>query len=228
MLGGAIKRPAAATPVIVRHTAEVVCGNNGVVPKPKERFSGEELTFVASADHPIKVINLTTGARTQIISGTIDGNSAITMKNPKMLGDEVEVPTVKGDHLRLFWEEEVTDDASKTTAVEVTISPDTFPGTYRVVGDTFMRSEKTGKDEPFQFVINKAKVLSEVTITLEAEGDPSTFEMQLNVLRDNSGGDQEMMKLVRYSVSSSTSGEKEYDRGSIGTSGSNSNSGGGG
>lgn len=40
----------------------------------------------------------------------------------------------------------------------------------RVVGDTFMRSEKTGKDEAFQFVINKAKVLSEVTITLEAEG----------------------------------------------------------
>lgn len=47
----------------------------------------------------------------------------------------------------------------------------------RVVGDTFMRSEKTGKDEAFQFVINKAKVLSEVTITLEAEGDPSTNKM---------------------------------------------------
>ena len=38
----------------------------------------------------------------------------------------------------------------------------------RVVGDTFMRSEATGKDEAFQFVIGKAKVLSEVTITLEA------------------------------------------------------------
>ena len=44
----------------------------------------------------------------------------------------------------------------------------------RVVGDTFMRSQATGKDEAFQFVIGKAKVLSEVTITLEAEGDPST------------------------------------------------------
>lgn len=48
------------------------------------------------------------------------------------------------------------------------------PGTYKIVGDTFMRSEKTGKDEPFQFIIGKAKVASEVTITLEAEGDPST------------------------------------------------------
>lgn len=44
----------------------------------------------------------------------------------------------------------------------------------KVVGDTFMRSEKTGKDEAFQFVIGKAKVLSNTTITLQAEGDPST------------------------------------------------------
>lgn len=40
-----------------------------------------------------------------------------------------------------------------------------------------MRSYKTGKDEAFQFIINKAKVSSEVTITLEAEGDPSTNNM---------------------------------------------------
>jgi hypothetical protein len=65
-----------------------------------------------------------------------------------------------------------------------------------------MRSEKTGKDEPFQFIINKAKVQSNVTLTLQAEGDPSTFEMTLNVLRDG----QEMMKLVRYNVLNSTEG----------------------
>ena len=49
-----------------------------------------------------------------------------------------------------------------------------FPGTYRIVGDTFMRSEATLKDEAFQFIIGKAKVLSNTTITLQAEGDPST------------------------------------------------------
>lgn len=73
--------------------------------------------------------------------------------------------------------------------------------TYRVIGDTFIRSEKTGKDEAFQFQIGKAKVSSEVTITLEAEGDPSTFSMTLNVLRStNDEGKDEMMKLVRYST----------------------------
>ena len=58
--------------------------------------------------------------------------------------------------------------------MEITISPNTFPGAYRVVGETFIRSEETGKDEAFQFIIPKAKVQSSVTLTLEAEGDPST------------------------------------------------------
>ena len=79
-----------------------------------------------------------------------------------------------------------------------------------------MRSQETGKDEPMQFVINKAKVQSNVTITLQAEGDPSTFEMTLNVLRStNERGENEMMKLVRYNIGSSESGTSEDDYGSI-------------
>lgn len=62
---------------------------------------------------------------------------------------------------------EVQDDAV------IEISANTFPGTYYVVGETFARSEASGKDEEFQFIIPKAKVLSENTLTLEAEGDPS-------------------------------------------------------
>lgn len=42
-----------------------------------------------------------------------------------------------------------------------------------VMGDTFARSEITGEDEYFQFILPKAKVTSENTITMEAEGDPS-------------------------------------------------------
>jgi len=79
-----------------------------------------------------------------------------------------------------------------------------------------MRSQKTGKDEAFQFVIGKAKVLSEVTLTLEAEGDPSTFEMTLNVLRDdNERGDKEMMKLIRYGGAAADEGTTGDDFGSL-------------
>lgn len=94
--------------------------------------------------------------------------------------------------IRFFWQEKAT---AEQPATELVISPDRFPGTYRVIGDTLIRSEKTGKDEAFQFVINKAKLLSEVTITMQAEGDPSTFSMTLNVLRDEDGN---MMSLRKY------------------------------
>ena len=80
---------------------------------------------------------------------------------------------------------------------EFVISADTFPGTYYITGDTYARSETTGIDEFFQFIIPKAKVLSEVTLTMEADGDPTTFSMDLKVLRPADG---KMMKLVQYRI----------------------------
>lgn len=77
----------------------------------------------------------------------------------------------------------------------IDINADSFPGTYYCVGDTYVRSQKTGTDNFFQFVIPKAKVQSSNTITLEADGDPSTFSMDLKVLR---GEDGAMMRLIQY------------------------------
>ena len=193
----------------------------------------------ATLGHPIKFINLgggedsaTAGTRTQIVVTSAEANDAqspvtvkklnptgnvLQFKNPAAGIDEAGEGTVpaQGDHIRIFWEEVLDGTADSEEAVEVTISPDTFPGTYRVVGDTYMRSEKTGKDEPFQFVINKAKVQYNVTLTLQAEGDPTTFEMTLNVLRStNETGENEMMKLVRYSVSD-TAEASGNDHGSL-------------
>ena len=79
----------------------------------------------------------------------------------------------------------------------VVVSGDSFPGTYYVTGDTYARSDVNGKDQFFQFIIPKAKVTSENTITLEADGDPSVFNMNLTVLRPEDG---EMMKLVQYDL----------------------------
>ena len=90
--------------------------------------------------------------------------------------------------------------AVKATANTITISGDSFPGTYYVTGDTYARSDVDGKDQFFQFIIPKAKMSAENTITLEAEGDPSTFNMSLTVLRAESG---EMMKLVQYELEGS-------------------------
>ena len=96
----------------------------------------------------------------------------------------------------------VTYEAGAVTNT-ITISGDSFPGTYYVVGDTYARSDVDGADQFFQFIIPKAKVTSENTITLEAEGDPSVFNMNLTVLRPESG---EMMKLVQYDLTGQVAG----------------------
>lgn len=174
MLGGAIKRPTATESILVRHTEEVTADAEGKVPAPKDHTTGLVMHPVASAEHPIKLINLTKGFRTQITSGTMADKNTITFKNPAAGLGEEGVAAAAGDKIRIFWDEVVTSETTTEDAVEVTISPDTFPGTYRVVGDTLIRSADTGRDEPFQFIIEKAKVQSNVTITLQAEGDPST------------------------------------------------------
>ena len=79
----------------------------------------------------------------------------------------------------------------------ITIRPDSFPGTYYVTGDTMVRSDTTGKDEYFQFIIYKAKMQAEQTISMEAEGDPSTFNMTLQVLRAANG---KMVDFIKYEI----------------------------
>ena len=91
-----------------------------------------------------------------------------------------------------------TFDMPIVGAYTIDISANSFPGTYYVTGDTYARSEISGTDEFFQFIIPKAKVKSENTITLEAEGDPSVFNLSLHVLRPAGGG--AMMKLVKYDM----------------------------
>lgn len=90
-----------------------------------------------------------------------------------------------------------TYDVTPTTYRKISIGPDTFPGTYYVTGDTYARNQTTGKDEFFQFIVPKAKMQAENTITLEAEGDPSVFNMGIKVLRPATG---DMMQLVQYSI----------------------------
>lgn len=86
------------------------------------------------------------------------------------------------------------------TTKEIEISADAFPGTYYVQGDTYCRSDVNGDDQFFQFIIPKAKMSSEHTITMEADGDPAVFDMNLTVMRPDDGM---MMKLVQYDLSAS-------------------------
>lgn len=76
-----------------------------------------------------------------------------------------------------------------------------FPGAYRVVGETFARGRADGKDQRYQFEIPLAKLSPETNLTLQADGDPTTFTMNFKVLRRDDGV---MMKLTQYNVDCNT------------------------
>lgn len=76
----------------------------------------------------------------------------------------------------------------------ITINANTFPGTYTIVGKTYARNETDGKDHLLTFVVPKAKIQSETTLTMEAEGDPSVIGMTLKALRCKNGDMVELMR----------------------------------
>lgn len=111
--------------------------------------------------------------------------------------------TVTGN-LRVIKQHEIYYKWTRTKAAEysslghqIVVDAVHFPGTYRLVGETYSRSRKTGKDQRFQFEIPLCKMGTENSFTLEAEGDPTTFNMTLKVLRREDGV---MMKLTQYEV----------------------------
>ena len=137
----------------------------------------------------------------QLKKKTVEGTTSYYFKEH---GQEFKVEN------EIKWYDELGEEAQEADAAyavfdvnladgasQIDISSDAFPGTYYVTGDTYARSEKTGKDEFLQIVIPKAKMLSEVTLTMEAEGDPSTFNMSMKVLRPE---DKVMMKLIKYDI----------------------------
>lgn len=77
------------------------------------------------------------------------------------------------------------------------ISADTFPSTFKIVGETYIREQQTGRDQRYQFVIHEAQVTSDTNITLQAEGDPTVFNMNINVFTPPN---DIMMELRQYDV----------------------------
>lgn len=85
--------------------------------------------------------------------------------------------------------------AGTNTPQTIEISASSFPGTYRIVGTTYARDYATGTDKFFEFEVPMAKMDPAQTITMQADGDPSTFSMTMKVLRPSDGV---MMRLTAY------------------------------
>ena len=85
----------------------------------------------------------------------------------------------------------------KLKAQRISVHAGQFPGMYMIVGETYIRSRDTGEDERMQLKFPLCKIKSEQTLTLEAEGDPTVFNLDVEVARPVSGI---MMELTSYEV----------------------------
>lgn len=88
--------------------------------------------------------------------------------------------------------------------LEINITAEFGDNTYYITGDTYARNVASGKDDFLQFIVPKGKVSAEdVSLTMEADGDPAEFAMTVQCLKANDGS---MVKLVKYNLGSADSG----------------------
>lgn len=85
---------------------------------------------------------------------------------------------------------------SENTAETYVITSDKFPSTYKIVGDTVVRNAETGKDEAFQVIINKAKLQPGFSLSFQSDGDPSVFDMNVEILRESDS--TKMIQMIKY------------------------------
>ena len=141
MLGGHIVKAIAGggsgtgKTVTIRRSEQAKVEEDNKLPKLCNHLTKLPLT----APTKYRYINLSTGDR-----GRVTGPE-----------DTQGFKAKRGEIVRVMWEES-KDGSADNGAVEITISPNTFAGTYRIVGDTFWRNEN-GQDKPFQFIIYKAE-----------------------------------------------------------------------
>lgn len=95
----------------------------------------------------------------------------------------------EADKIMVFYTYTVTN----VGATQVTFSGNAFPATYKVVGDTIARGED-GIDRKMQFVIPKAKLQSNFSLTMDAS-NVSTFDFTLDVLVES--GTQRLYDIIR-------------------------------
>ena len=103
---------------------------------------------------------------------------------------DVAVTGITGDTASAYYEYK-----APVSAKTVKFVSDKFPGAYRVIGDTVVRDNTTGKDRVAQFLIPKAQLQAGFTFTMDAE-NVSTFDFDLDILRNGDSTDLYSLTIV--------------------------------
>lgn len=114
------------------------------------------------------------------------------MDSATLSGTTLTIADAAGERVVVYY-----DYASEEDAETYVVDAEHFAGTYKLVGDTVLRNQKTGKDEPFQVTIPNLKFTSNLELGFAAEGDPSTITFECDVMRSYDDGS--MIQMVKYS-----------------------------
>jgi hypothetical protein len=179
---------------LMSETSIALLTGNELVTGVKDIYKRQSKKVDASADG---LINLEQDAVTGSVHVLLNGEpltvtTDYTLDVATTGSHSVDVTAVaEGDVIEVFYR--YKSDANAQT---ITISSDAFPSYFKVVGDTVVRNAVTGEDEPFQIVIHKAKLQPGFTLTFQADGDPTVFDMNLEVFRRDE--DTSMIEMIKY------------------------------
>lgn len=148
---------------------------------------GRDLLTVKAGKVTLKETPITgTVSVFELVGGVIGKElvSTVTLKDVTVTGGK------DNDNVMVFYEY-----SAATGASQITFNANSFPATYRVVGDTVVRGED-GVDRRMQFVIPRAKLQSGFSLTMDAE-NVSTFDFNLDVMVDGATG--KLYDIIRLS-----------------------------
>lgn len=138
------------------------------------------LPHIPTADKVISIYKTVGGVLTEevVINGT-----TVTRAGAEIAGLKA------GDIVSVFYEYDAPVGAQM-----VKFTSDSFPGTYRVVGDTIVRDQATGKDKVAQFLIPKASLQSGFSLSLDVE-NPAVFDFNLNIMKE--ADSQDLYQIIK-------------------------------
>lgn len=88
----------------------------------------------------------------------------------------------------------VREKSEENEFKQITIKAQEYPGAFRLVGETWVRN-RCGEDIHCQIEVPLCKLISNVTLDLQADGAPATVDMEFKVMRQVDGT---MMKIKQY------------------------------
>lgn len=165
-------------------TTDIKAVGREVIVAVKDATSGVKVTLKDEpiAMNTVAVYKVDKGVMGQEVTGVTQDTDKKVLK---IAGEAV----AEGEQVMVFYEYKVTAQ----DATQVTFNGSAFPATYKVVGDTIVRGED-GVDRKMQFVIPKAKLQSNFSLTMDAE-NVSTFDFTLDILVE--AGTNKLYDIIR-------------------------------